>query len=619
MRTLTTRFGRRRFLAGSAALAAGSAGLVAVGCGDDDVEEEVEPTAEAATAEAEAATAEAEAATAEAEAATAEAEAETATRAAATPTATSAAETPTPSADGPIFGGTLEITGSPVPAPIDFQFGPSNYAITPFMGDDLLKIGNASREITPAVIGSWEQPDKTTLILKVRPGVKFFDMPPANGREVEARDVVYMLRSITGALYPDAGVPFPRAGLYQGMVDPPVAIDESTVELNFSRPKSDIFNGMAEQRVCITPEGLREHFGGFDSTFGGDRAEYFVGTGPWMPERIDPDIEMSWVRNPNYWDDPKPYIDRVVFHVTTDRSTQVPAFIAGQNPVLARSDDAQLQIVRQGVPDVQVQLWETTGWFHLELNTRVKPLDDPRVRRALSVVFDKPAIGAAIYGREKDPPNWRHPGAMAYPYPEAIPQDELSTMPGQRSPTDDDIAGARQLMEAAGYGDGFSLGLIAVPGLGGTIAFEDDAAFIQEQARKLLNGVEINIETTDYTGMLSRIYQPGGWEMATVGGGADPSAVAMMSNYYHSGGTRGATGYNNPEMDSLIEAGTQEFDPEERANILRQAQRLALEEVPHIATHIGLNTALVRPEVRNMDLGSGGSPEYAYRGAWLQV
>ena len=43
-----------------------------------------------------------------------------------------------------------------------------------------------------------------------------------------------------------------------------------------------------------------------------------------------------------------------------------------------------------------------------------------------------------------------------------------------------------------------------------------------------------------------------------------------MSNYYHSSGTRGATGYNNPEMDSLIEAGTQEFDPEERANILRQ-------------------------------------------------
>ena len=142
-----------------------------------------------------------------------------------------------------------------MPAPIDFQFGPSNYAITPFMGDDLLKIGNASREITPAVIGSWEQPDNTTLVLKVRPGVKFFDMPPANGREVEARDVVYMLRSITGALYPDAGVPFPRAGLYQGMVDPPFAIDESTVQLEFARPKSDIFNGMAEQRVCITPEG----------------------------------------------------------------------------------------------------------------------------------------------------------------------------------------------------------------------------------------------------------------------------------------------------------------------------------------------------------------------------
>ena len=169
----------------------------------------------------------------------------------------------------------------------------------------------------------------------------------------------------------------------------------------------------------------------------------------------------------------------------TDRSTQVPAFIAGQNPVLARSDDAQLQIVRQGVPDVQVQLWETTGWPHLELNTRAKPLDDPRVRRALSMSSTSRRSAQRSTAAKKDPPIWRHPGAMAYPYPEAIPQDELSTMQGQRSPTDDDIAEARQLMEAAGYGDGFSLGLIAVPGLGGTIAFEDDAAFLQRAGEEV--------------------------------------------------------------------------------------------------------------------------------------
>src|SRR5439155_1891994 len=93
----------------------------------------------------------------------------------------------------------------------DPPFGPSPNWVTPYFGDSFIKITSQTREVSGGVIEKWEQPDKNTLLLHVRPGVKFFNLPPANGRELEAKDIVYTIRAMTGSQYPDAKRPFPRA------------------------------------------------------------------------------------------------------------------------------------------------------------------------------------------------------------------------------------------------------------------------------------------------------------------------------------------------------------------------------------------------------------------------
>jgi ABC-type transport system substrate-binding protein len=508
-------------------------------------------------------------------------------------------------------------TGGSTSPIYDPHFSPSGGTYAYYAGDPLLFIGNASRKITPAIIEKWEQPDRSTLILKVRPGVKFFNLPPANGREVEARDIVYMLRSMTGAQYPDAKINFPRRALFDGMKDPPQAVDKSTVRIEFTRARSDIVFSLSEERVAVTPEGIREAFGGFDSLYT-ERADRMVGTGPFIAEKIDPVSGSTWKRNPDYWNKPYPYIDRIETTIIQDQAGLITALIAGQNGYMVRVTNEQVDLAKRGLANVQGKLYDPNDWYRLECNVRLKPLDDPRVRRALATVFDKPAFGGVIFGRGQ-PQVWRYPGTLPFIFPEAISQDDLSKMPGMRSPTMEDIADARQLLSAAGYTDGFAITLVAAQEFTGVIAFKQVGEYMKEQAEKLLPGVKVNIDATNYTSLLAKTAKPDGWNMVAIGGAAEPSPVTHMSTYYHSKGGRNIGGFNDAQMDTLIESAYEEFDETKRAAILRQSQMLALESRSNIQTHLGLYNAIVRPEIQNLDLGSAGYDQHYQRYLWLKA
>lgn len=538
---------------------------------------------------------------------------DTATRAGGYTAAPGAAATSTlPPAEAPHHGGIWRTTGNP-PSGIQDPHYAVTTALPQMFGDPLLQMGNATRKLEPWVIEKWEQPDNLTLILKVRPGVKFFNVPPANGRVAEARDVVYMIKSMTGAQYPDAKIPFPRKDLYMGAKDP-VAVDKATVRFDFTTPRSDIFFSLAEDRVALIPEGLREYFGGFDSLQVA-RTERLVGTGPFLPERIDNDAGNTWKRNPDYWNQPLPYLDGAQSTVVRDIQAWVTALIAGQNHYVERVTPELVTVAKRGLPDVQVVTHASNSFRRVSFNTRVKPFDDVRVRRALALLFDKPAFSAAIFGREY----WKYPGPMPFLFPEALPQEELAKMPGFRSPTDADIKEARALLDAAGYGTGFTAEISAAVDIPGTPAFKQVAEHLKEQVEKYIPGARLNIEGITYTAVLAKITKPGGWQMATISAFPEISPVNNMAVFYHSKGSRNTSGLQDPKMDQLIMDAFAEFDEAKRTAILREAQKEAIATMPDIWTHTGLSISLLRPEVRGLDLGGTFDAIHSVRFAWLKA
>src|SRR5262249_4036071 len=134
-----------------------------------------------------------------------------------TTAATSASGTAAPAgskaAAAPKQGGTFRYVYN-YSVPQDPNFAAVPTPVDAWFGDPFLKVANHDRSVSPGLIEKWEQPDPSTLILHVRQGVKFFNLPPANGRTMEAKDIVYTIRSLTGSGYPDAKIPFPRKGLF---------------------------------------------------------------------------------------------------------------------------------------------------------------------------------------------------------------------------------------------------------------------------------------------------------------------------------------------------------------------------------------------------------------------
>jgi peptide/nickel transport system substrate-binding protein len=594
---------RRRFLAGSAVLGAVATGGLAAACGDDDSGSKSTATSAPSSA---------------ASKPPASGTAASGTAGAAPGGATAAANAAGPSRTSPPAeakaGGTFRTVGRAGGAGIqDPHIAPVPTNVDAYFGDPFFQLSNLTRTVYPGLIEKWEQPDKSTLILHIRPGVKFFNMPPTNGRTLEAKDIVYTMKSLSGSQYPDAKVPFPRKGLFTNVKDP-IAVDSMTVRLETTAPRSDLLLSMAEYRNAVIPEGLREFFGGMDSLYAA-KPERLVGTGPWISKAFDIAGETIWVRNPDYWNKPYPFIDQVQGEIVADGPGQLTALISGQSHIYTFATQQDIDTIKRGLPNVQLPSFALNGFYHIGFNTRNKPLDDQRVRQALTMVFDKPAFSQVIVGKDL----WKYSGPLPWAYNESITQDEFSKTPGMRSPTAQDITDAKALIDAAGYGNGFTIGCTAAVDVAGVSAFKQVAEYFKEQVEKNFKGAKVNIDSSTYTNMLAIVgKQDTSWDTYTGGWSQEMTPIQMLQVAYLSKGGRNFTGYGSAAFDKLIDDSLAEFDDAKRTDILRNAQRIMLKDLPMFTTHQGSTTIALRPEVQNLEVGGVGFHDHWFRYAWLK-
>ena len=157
--------------------------------------------------------------------------------------------------------------------------------------------------IEPHLAESWEQPNDTTYIFKLRKGVRRQAKPPVNGRELTADDVVFTFqRALT-----IKGNPI-RAVFEE--IDRVEALDRYTVRFTMNQPFAWFLQSPA--LVSILPKEAADKEGLFK------RPETVIGTGPWMLERYEPNVRLTFVRNPHYFQPGLPYVDAIEVRIDTD-------------------------------------------------------------------------------------------------------------------------------------------------------------------------------------------------------------------------------------------------------------------------------------------------------------
>ena len=413
----------------------------------------------------------------------------------------------------------------------------------------LSEVVGGNLRLRPVLATSWKpNADASVWTFTLRKGVRFHD-----GKPMTARDVVYSFKlqtnpkSSANALSTFKGVLAPD-GVHE--------VDEFTVAFHLEAPNGNFpyLCSSDNYNMIILPNGYDPH----------DWPKTFIGTGPFKLKSYTSQQGAAFVRNPDYWG-----------AKALPAETQLSFYESVQAQVIAlQSSDVDVvtQFSAQGgeallnSSTINVIALPSSAHRELSMRTDVAPFTDPRVREAVALCFDRPAIAKALFQ------GYAHVGNDS-PFAPIFPSTNTSVP--QRV---QDLAKAKQLLAAAGHPNGFSTKLYAeslleIPAL---------AQIIKQQAGKI--GVDITLDVESAASYYGK----------AVPGQSDwLDGTMSLVDYAHRGvpnvfleapleskGVWNAARFNDPKYDALVKQYVAAVDLSSQRSIAGRIERLLLAETP---------------------------------------
>jgi peptide/nickel transport system substrate-binding protein len=297
------------------------------------------------------------------------------------------------------------------------------------------------KEIIPSLADSWTiSDDGTVYTFTLHSGVTF-----SNGDPLTAADVVFSFNRMKNL----KGNPSFLADTIKSVEAP----DDATVVLTLTQPDPAILAKLVFDAFSVLDSKEVIANGGTDAADADttDTAEawlmgHSVGSGPYMVDSFEPDVQVVLVRNPNYWGEPA-YFDRIILNNMSESSTQKLALEAGD-----------IDIAMDVTPD-QVPSLENNGdltVFSTQSDTLIFILcnQDPTIGGPVSNKLVQRAIRYALNYEELRILSGSGAGTPAA----MVPIGFVGALdPSEALPTDLDQAKA--LLTEAGYADGFEIDL----------------------------------------------------------------------------------------------------------------------------------------------------------------
>src|SRR5712675_66954 len=298
---------------------------------------------------------------------------------------------------------------------------------------------DSGKTIIPDLAHSWEiSKDGKTDTVGLRKGVQFHD-----GAELTAEDVKATFDRIAK---PPSGISIPRSILFKS-VSEISARDKYTVEFKLSEPRPINFmmSAIASGWNVIVRKKTLE-----DNNFNLRKVVTYPGTGPFRSvRRVENEV---WVmeRNPNYWNKGLPYLDGIEFYHVLPFSPELGSAILSGRVDYVRITDPVTARKAKATPGMTATDYYQSVIQATWVNNKKKPLDDPRVRRAMHLVLEKAVLVDVV--KDVAP---MMVGGFIYPFSEfATPKEELSKRLGYQPDPAAAVKEARALMAAAGHSNG---------------------------------------------------------------------------------------------------------------------------------------------------------------------
>ena len=418
-----------------------------------------------------------------------------------------------------------------------------------------------SGNIIPDLAHSWEiVEDGKTYTFFLRKGVQFSD-----GAELTADDVKATFDRIAR---PPSGISIPRSILFTS-VSEINARDKHTVEFKLSeaRPVGFMMGAIASGWNVIVRKKTLE-----DNNYNLRKLVTYPGTGPFRSvRRVENEI---WVmeKNPNYWNEGLPYLDGIEFYHVLPFSTEMASAILSGRVDYVRATDPATARKAKTTPGMSTATYYQSVIHATWVNNKRKPLDDPRVRRAMHLVLDQPVLVEVV--KDVAP---TMVGGFIYPFSEfATPKEELEKRPGYQPDPAASINEARALMAAAGHGDGIKGLDYLVRDLAHHKLW---AQAIQAMLQQSLN-VECNLRTVVESVWFDDI-KNGNYDLAI---GAIVSTLLDPSDYFNAwygkDGPQNYSFWDNKDFQALSGQIDREVGAGKRLAMIRQAEGIMEQDPP---------------------------------------
>lgn len=394
--------------------------------------------------------------------------------------------------------------------------------------EGLTRIG-PSGEVLPALAESWTiSDDGKVYTFKLHKGVKFHD-----GSDFDAEDVKF---SLDRARAPDSVNA--QKGLFAA-IDTVEVIDPETVQVTLKHPQGAFLYNMGwGDAVIVAPESA-------DSN-----KEKPIGTGPFRFEHWAKGSAVTLVKSDNYWGDPVA-LDKVEFRFIPDAAAAVPAVLSGDVQAFPFFPaDAVSQV--EGNPQLKVVIGSTEGETILAMNNKKPPLDNLKVRQAISYALDREAIIDGASGGLGQPIGSHvSPSSKAY-------VDLTGRYPH-------DAAKARKLLKEAGFENGFKTTLKLPP----PAYARDGGQIIASQLRNV--GIQADIIPVEWAQWLDQVFTKKDYDL-TIVSHTEPNDIDIYSrpDYYFN--------YQNPEFNKVIEELNLTSDEATRNSLLAKAQNILADD-----------------------------------------
>ncbi|SDO04718.1 ABC transporter substrate-binding protein [Ensifer sp. YR511] len=410
-------------------------------------------------------------------------------------------------------------------------------------------------ELVGELAQSWTvSSDGKLVTFKLHENVKFHDGAPFSSADV--KHTFDLVRN------PPEGVASIRKNSL-AVIDRIETPDKLTVEFYLKRPQPSFLPLLATGWMVIMPKHILER--------DGNMQKQVVGTGPFKFKDYQRGVRLDLVRNEEYFQTDRPYLDGITFFVAEDPSTLDAYFKTGQILFYNEmSSDSGLRFEKDEDSGVTVQRVVALNPTAITLNGRRKPLDNRRVRQAISYAIDRnEAIKLLEQGQAEI-------GGFIPPGRYAMPREKLLQMPGYGPDVEANRETARKLLAEAGYANGLKLRMLVRK----NVNHEERAVMAQGQLARV--GIEVTLDVQE-SAMFFDSFNSANFDIVSQGGIAYPvNDPDVVFGSIHTSGPANISGVTNAELDRLYEAQTLETDVVKRTAIAHQLEEIALNECSRI-------------------------------------